>query len=65
MNPMPASYINDPKHWRDRADEMRAFVDEFENPAARDSILRIANDYEKLARRAERRSSDSKATAAN
>ena len=54
---MPASYINDPKHWRDRAKEMRALAQQMSDPAARDAALGIAADYEKLARRAEQRAS--------
>jgi hypothetical protein len=29
---MPASSINDPKHWRDRAAEMRAIAEWIKNP---------------------------------
>ena len=58
---MPESYINDPKHWRDRADELRGLANDVADPAAREKMLRIAEDYEKLAKRAERRSSDPKA----
>jgi hypothetical protein len=41
------SHINDPKHWRHRAEEARAMAD-------------VAADYEKLAKRAEDRSTGMK-----
>ena len=57
---MPAaSFINDPQHWRDRAEEMRSLAAEMTNEQTQKSMLRIANDYDKLAQRAEERSSGS------
>jgi hypothetical protein len=50
--------INDPKHWRDRAEEARAVADEFTDPDAKRRMLRTAEDYEELARRAEKRLRD-------
>jgi hypothetical protein len=44
--------INDAKHWRDRAAEMRALSDEMKDVEVRSLILRLANDYDKLAGRA-------------
>ena len=52
---MPQVPINDPKHWRDRAEEARTVADQTQDPDARRKMLRIADDYEELARRAERR----------
>lgn len=48
-------FLNDPQHWRDRADQMRALASETSDPESRTIMLRLANDYELLARRAERR----------
>ena len=53
---MPASFINDPKHWRDRAEEMRTLAEAMKDQISREMVLRIAQDYEKLAQRAAERS---------
>jgi hypothetical protein len=47
--------INDPKHRRERAEEARTVADELTAPDSKRRMLRIADDYEELARRAERR----------
>jgi hypothetical protein len=47
--------INDPKHWRQRAQEARTVADELTDPDAKRRMLRTAADYEELARRAEKR----------
>jgi hypothetical protein len=47
--------INDPKHWRERAEKARAHAEQMSDPEARQTMLEIAEDYEKLARRAEQR----------
>jgi len=53
---MPASFINDPKHWRDRAEQMRTLAEAIKDQISREMMLRIAQDYEKLAQRAAERS---------
>ena len=53
---MPASSINDPEHWRARAEEMRRLAENINDAATKEMMLRIARDYEKLAARAEERS---------
>jgi hypothetical protein len=44
---MPFRY--DPTHWRDRAEEMRRLAGSAKNESARQMMLRIADDYDKLA----------------
>ena len=53
---MPASFINDPEHWRARAEEMRRLAEDMKDAATKEMMLRIARDYENLAVRAEERS---------
>ena len=53
---MSSSFINDPEHWRARAEEMRRLAEDINDAATKEMMLRIARDYEKLAARAEERS---------
>ncbi len=50
-----ASIATDPKHWRDRAEEARAMAVQMSDREARNMMLDIAESYEKLAKRAEKR----------
>ena len=52
---MPTSFINDPQHWRDRAEEMRTLAQSVKDEASKQTMLRIADDYDRLALRAEHR----------
>jgi len=47
--------LNDAKHWRDRAAEMRVLSADMRDFEARTLMLKLANDYDKLADRAEDR----------
>ena len=47
--------LNDAKHWRDRAAEMRVLCGEMKDFEAQTLMLKLANDYDKLADRAEDR----------
>jgi hypothetical protein len=47
--------INDPKHWRERAEEARVHAEQVTDDEPKKMMLRIADDYEELAGRAERR----------
>ena len=51
----PASTFNDPEHWRQRAEEARRMVDLMGDIPSKEAMLRIAEDYERLAKRAEER----------
>jgi hypothetical protein len=51
------SFLNDPGHWRDRAEEARTRADQLDDPQSKSAMLRIADDYELLAERAEARAS--------
>ncbi len=47
------STLQDPKHWRKRADATRAKADLMADTAARQKLLRVAEEYGRLAQRAE------------
>jgi hypothetical protein len=44
---MPLYSINDPKHWLDRAKEARALAEQIDDPEAKRTILKNADDYER------------------
>jgi hypothetical protein len=52
---MPTSSIHDPKHWQDRAEEIRLLAADMKDQVSKETMLRIAHDYERLAKRAEQR----------
>jgi hypothetical protein len=43
------SFINDPDHWRARAEEARILASEENDSKTKDALLRLADDYEHLA----------------
>jgi hypothetical protein len=55
---MPSRTVNDPKHWYDRAAEMRALSETMRDPEVIAIMLRLADDYDKLAERAHIRAGD-------
>jgi hypothetical protein len=52
---MPGSFINDPNHWHQRAEEIRILANDMKDEISKQMMLRIAQDYERLAARAEER----------
>ena len=48
-------FINEPEHWRRRAEEARTLADQMSDPRSKQAMLRIATDYDHLATRAEAR----------
>ena len=62
---MRASFINNPEHWRERADEMRAIASGMKDPETIATMHRIAEDYDRLAERAAHRASGTPETQQN
>jgi hypothetical protein len=50
-----SNILDDPQHWRARAEEMRQLANPVSDITAKETILRIAHDYTQLARYAEGR----------
>jgi hypothetical protein len=55
MMPTP-TLLNDPAHWRRRAQETRTMADQLNDPAAKQKLLEVAQHYEEIAAIAEKRS---------
>ena len=43
------SLVSDPEHWLTRAEEARILASEEKNTKTKDALVRIADDYERLA----------------
>ena len=52
---MSSSFINDPQHWRGRAEEARTLSDLMSEETSKQMMRRIADDYDRLVERAEQR----------
>src|SRR5512133_39936 len=46
---MVTHFINEPDHWRARAEEARILANQMNDSESKDAMLRIAEDYERLA----------------
>jgi hypothetical protein len=60
LAPSPRDIINNAEHWRKRGEEMRTLAEEVRDAGAKAMMLRIADDYDNLAARAEERRSGRK-----
>ena len=49
------SLIDNPAHWIARAEEVRAVADDMQDPESKRMLLKIAEDYDTIAERAQRR----------
>jgi hypothetical protein len=52
---MPSHIFDDPKRWRQRAEQARALAEQMSDAASREMMLGIVKDYERLAEQAEQR----------
>jgi len=43
------SFLNDPEHWRTRAEEARILASEEKDKGTKHALLRMADNYEQLA----------------
>jgi hypothetical protein len=56
-------HFNNPQHWRDRAEDARILAEQMHDDLSKAMMRRIAEDYEKLAKRASLRASGDSKTA--
>jgi hypothetical protein len=49
------SHLDDPHHWRCRANEVRALANQVGSLPAKDQLLRVAEEYDYLAKKADER----------
>jgi len=56
VSTMPTSFINDPEHWRQRANDMRTLANSAKDARSKAAMLQIAAEYDGLAEMAEERS---------
>jgi hypothetical protein len=57
---MPANKLDNPEYWRFRAEEVRSIADEMKAGEPKAIMLRIAEDYERIAKMIERSAHDKK-----
>ena len=59
---MPSHIFDDPKHWRQRAEQARVLAGQMSDATSKEMMLGIAKDYERLAERAEQRAREERKT---
>jgi hypothetical protein len=52
-------FVDDPKHWRDRAEEARVLAELIADPKSRQQMVAVAEAYERMASRADGRGATS------
>jgi hypothetical protein len=57
-DPTVTALLNSPEHWHLRAEEARSLASQLDDPDAKATMIRMADEYEKLAARALRRLRD-------
>jgi len=56
LPPLSYEQVRDnPAHWQERAEEARSIAEQMSDPDSKQMMLRIAEDYERLAAHARRR----------
>jgi len=55
---MPANKLDNPEFWRFRAEEARAIADDMKHDDPKAMVLRIAEDYERIAKFFEQQAAD-------
>jgi hypothetical protein len=55
--------FDNPEHWRRRAEKTRALAEDMDDPVVKVMMLRVADNYERLAAHAEQRLQDQKPAA--
>jgi hypothetical protein len=55
---MPANKLDNPEFWRFRAEEARAIADDMKHDDPKAMVLRIAEDYERIAKFFEQQAGD-------
>jgi hypothetical protein len=60
---MSTSILDDPERWRQRAEESRLIDEQLDDPIARAAMLRIDEDYERIAEQARVRALGARPTA--
>ena len=49
---MSSNLLDDVQHWRNRAEQARVLAEQIDDALAREMMLRVASNYERIAERA-------------